>query len=122
MLDASDLLVWPCAMTVAARRVEVLLLAGGTSSRMKQPEHLLKRPNGTRFWSHTVGLLQRVLPHTREVFISLRDQSQTRDLIDRNEAKYHPLYDGAFYGNHVHLADIGPAAGLLTAHYHDSSA
>jgi molybdopterin-guanine dinucleotide biosynthesis protein A len=106
--------------------LKVLILAGGHSSRMGSPKHLLPLPNGP-LYLHLMHMLHEALPNIATFYVSLADRSTTDET----------LRDGTVVISDVHgspttiaietvtdsiTQDIGPAAGLLAAHGRDTAA
>jgi molybdopterin-guanine dinucleotide biosynthesis protein A len=107
--------------------LKVLILAGGHSSRMGSPKHLLPLPDGP-LYLRLVRSLHDALPNTTTHHISFAQRS----VLDG------PLLDGVvrlpgadnaksssielkIIADDAHQ-DIGPAAGLLAAYHHDPAA
>lgn len=93
--------------------IELLVLAGGLSSRMGVPKHLLPHIDGRPVYKHTIDALHFTCPLNSSIYISLRNESQLSDLqLAIGSPQIKPLYDG-----HSDSSQ-GPAAGLLAAHKH----
>ncbi|GKT92200.1 molybdenum cofactor biosynthesis protein C [Colletotrichum tofieldiae] len=113
-----------------------LLLAGGKSTRMGTPKHLLRMPDGTPLYQRQLQLLRTIFPEPQTIYISLAQESETDDYLDellaaqpdnpstsssenedlKGEPKVQILRD-------EHPSDskysAGPAAGLLAAYRYD---
>ncbi|GAB1317796.1 Molybdenum cofactor biosynthesis bifunctional protein [Madurella fahalii] len=53
-----------------------LILAGGKSTRMGAPKHLLPMPDGRPLYQHQIDLLHRTLPNAQAIYLSLAQDSQ----------------------------------------------
>ena len=95
------------------QNIKPLLIAGGPSSRMGCPKHLLPHEDGRPSYQHTLEYMMKALPCTRTFYISLRDEDQTydMDLAGSHKISKHvqPIYDPT-------SVPLGPAAGLIAAH------
>jgi molybdopterin-guanine dinucleotide biosynthesis protein A len=106
--------------------LKILILAGGHSSRMGTPKHLLPLPNGP-LYLHVMHVLHEALPNIATFFMSLADRSTTDEML-RNGKVDIPDAQGSLTTIGVETVtdciaqDIGPAAGLLAAHSHDPAA
>lgn len=98
----------------AAGTIRPLLLAGGMSSRMGSPKHLLVRPDGEVAYRHAMRLLRAALPQVEEMCVSVRDEEQVGQFGEADERVVRFLFDMD--------TDIGPAAGLLAAYAYDPDA
>ncbi|KXH53292.1 molybdenum cofactor biosynthesis protein C [Colletotrichum salicis] len=120
-----------------------LLLAGGKSTRMGTPKHLLRMPDETPLYRRQLQLLRTIFPEPQTIFISLAQESETDEFLDELLAQaattpadqspesedcktpsrpriqilrdYHPANVDARYS-----AAGGPAAGLLAAYRYDA--
>lgn len=103
------------------RALQALILAGGCSSRMGSPKHLLPLPDGP-LYIRLVRTLHNALPDLKKIHVSVADRSSLDDILRNgiidlppegepglNTIKLELLFD--------HAEDIGPAAGLLAAHH-----
>lgn len=98
--------------------MKALLLAGGESSRMGSPKHLLPFLDGRPTYIHLLQQLIATIPEA-ELYISLRDKACAETLqASVGQCRLHVLYD-ADAGLDVLLGAVGPAAGLLAAHAAD---
>ncbi|KAJ0159753.1 hypothetical protein CTA2_9172, partial [Colletotrichum tanaceti] len=59
-----------------------LLLAGGKSTRMGTPKHLLRMPDGTPLYRRQLQLLRVIFPEPHTIYISLAQESETDDYLD----------------------------------------
>lgn len=107
--------------------LKVLILAGGHSSRMGSPKHLLPVPPTNRpLYQHLISIISLAFPETRTVHMSLAGTSKTDDAIEQGQLHL----PGDAGNSHVELVkipdkttqEIGPAAGLLAAHQYDPDA
>lgn len=116
-----------------------LLLAGGRSSRMGTRKELLCIEDNEPMYKRLISVLHDTCPESDTVYISLRDRSAAQALYEYGDVPcphgdmlelnargstinvrvIHDNDDGNPQGEN---ADIGPAAGLLSAHRHDPSA
>ncbi|KAI3546362.1 molybdenum cofactor biosynthesis protein C [Colletotrichum filicis] len=117
-----------------------LLLAGGKSTRMGTPKHLLRMPDGTPLYRRQLQLLRTIFPEPQTIFISLAQESETDEFLDELLAQaanqsaevedcktppprihilrdYHPANPDA---KHTTAGGSGPAAGLLAAYRYDA--
>lgn len=53
-----------------------LILAGGKSTRMKSPKHLLTMPDGRPIYQHQIDLLARACPDAPSIYLSLAQDSE----------------------------------------------
>jgi len=106
--------------------MKALLLAGGRSTRMGTPKHLLPMPDGRPIYQHLVDTLHAACPEADDVYISLAQESLLDDRLrhaalpgNNTESKQtrrptlRILYDAR--GNNT-TDSAGPAAGLLATH------
>jgi molybdopterin-guanine dinucleotide biosynthesis protein A len=107
--------------------LKVLLLAGGHSSRMGSPKHLLSLADEP-LYLHLIRILHEALSHIETLFISLADGSIVDDSIRKgivHLAKAGPATTITMRLNIISDdtdQDIGPAAGLLAAYRTDPTA
>src|SRR3954462_7028572 len=87
-----------------------LLLAGGESSRMGTPKHLLKL-NGVYLYLHLVQHIIAACPECDTIYLSLKRASSVDLDLYRDGYAITIIYD-----EHYDTGSIGPAAGLLAAH------
>lgn len=109
-----------------------LLLAGGKSTRMGTPKHLLRMPDGTPLYQRQLQLLRAVFPEPQTIYISLAQESETDEFLSallssqsdesignsvlKTESKVQILRDE--HPNDSKYS-AGPAAGLLAAYRFD---
>jgi molybdopterin-guanine dinucleotide biosynthesis protein A len=107
--------------------MKVLILAGGYSSRMGSPKHLLPFAGGP-LYLQLVRILHGALPNITTHHISLADRSVTDEVLHTGEIQ---LCSGDDFADKTialkivtdaAAQDIGPAAGLLAAHNYDTAA
>lgn len=103
---------------------KVLVLAGGQSSRMGSPKHLLPFADQP-LYAHLIQVIHAAFPDTHAVYISLAACSYVDENL-RAGCISIPMATGT---SQIVLniiqdtqEDIGPAAGLLAAHNHDANA
>lgn len=98
---------------MTTQNIKPLLVAGGRSTRMGTPKHLLPHKDGRPAYQHTLEHLINALPLTDTFYISLRDEDQTSymDLAGSHKISKHvqPIYDPTGL-------PLGPAAGPIAAH------
>ena len=58
-----------------------LILAGGKSTRMKSPKHLLKMPDGRPLYQHQINLLTHACPKAPNIYLSLAQDSELDDYL-----------------------------------------
>ncbi|RYP57938.1 hypothetical protein DL770_010543 [Monosporascus sp. CRB-9-2] len=103
-----------------------LILAGGKSTRMGSPKHLLKLPNGKPLYQHQVDVLRAVLPGSK-VYISLAQESPLDEALqsarrdsEKSKAPNGPEDGGleVIFDSNVNSSaeSNGPAEGLLSAY------
>ncbi|OHE99903.1 molybdenum cofactor biosynthesis protein C [Colletotrichum orchidophilum] len=124
-----------------------LLLAGGKSTRMGTPKHLLRMPDGTPLYQRQLQLLRNIFPEPQTIFISLAQESETDEFLGELLSQAATTADqspGTEDGNtapapappmiqvlrdhHPQNVDAkssptggqGPAAGLLAAYRYDA--
>jgi molybdopterin-guanine dinucleotide biosynthesis protein A len=104
--------------------IKVLILAGGHSTRMGSPKHLLPLADGP-LYLHLVRTTHDALPNVKTHHISLAGRSQTDKTLDRGLVQASSENGTATDDIELKIIaddypqDIGPAAGLLAAHKHD---
>lgn len=102
----------------------ILILAGGLSTRMGSPKHFLTVPStGAPLYQHLVNVIHVAFPGTRSIYISVAGSS-TLDRIPHEEQSLSTMEADGRRVELVPLPDqtmhsIGPAAGLIAAHRHD---
>jgi molybdopterin-guanine dinucleotide biosynthesis protein A len=106
--------------------LNILILAGGHSSRMGSPKYLLPLHNGP-LYLHLSRILHEALPETTTHHISLADRSVTDEVLRREEVEVPNITDAPSTITLKTIIDdtsldIGPAAGLLAAHFYDPQA
>jgi molybdopterin-guanine dinucleotide biosynthesis protein A len=105
--------------------MKVLILAGGHSSRMGSPKHLLPLPDGP-LYIQLIRILHDALPEAKTVHFSIANRSSLDETL-RNGIVHLPSKG---YSSPIPLKlitdetedDMGPAAGLLAAHRSDPTA
>ncbi|KAL2015208.1 hypothetical protein VTK56DRAFT_6060 [Thermocarpiscus australiensis] len=60
-----------------------LILAGGKSTRMRSPKHLLTMPDGRPLYQHQIDLLRRACPESPIIYLSLAQDSQLDDYLQK---------------------------------------
>lgn len=118
-----------------SRSIKAVILAGGKSSRLGRPKHLLQTPQLTPLYHHQLQLIRSVLPSC-QIFISLAQESQqdemlsSLEVVNRKDASLSNrcgaqdnsifiLMDQSPNGTDV---SSGPASGLVAAHAYDPEA
>jgi molybdopterin-guanine dinucleotide biosynthesis protein A len=107
--------------------LKVLILAGGHSSRMGCPKHLLPLPDGP-LYIQLIRILHDALPKLDTVYISIATRSDLDETL--HNGIVHLSSKNASNSTSLKLEliaddteqEIGPAAGLLAAHRTDSAA
>lgn len=102
-----------------------LILAGGRSSRMGSPKHLLRMPDGRPLYQHQIDVLARSCPGTPVIYISLAQDSQLDDFLRERAAPQTNNKSGTLGGPDVKVVfdqdfndtgeSAGPASGFLAA-------
>jgi molybdopterin-guanine dinucleotide biosynthesis protein A len=106
--------------------LKILILAGGHSSRMGSPKHLLPLPDGP-LYLHLIRTLHNALPSITTHHISLADGSTTDDMLRIGNVNIActsspPTTVILSIITDTVPVEMGPAAGLLAAHEYDRSA
>lgn len=108
------------AERAAIMDIKPLLIAGGLSTRMGSPKHLLPFPDGRPSYQHTLEQLHRTFPSAETLYISLRDESQWESLnttpCQPELLRVQPIYDQVRHPDGSTSWCTGPAAGLLSAY------
>ncbi|KAF4214791.1 hypothetical protein CNMCM8980_000051 [Aspergillus fumigatiaffinis] len=116
-----------------------LLLAGGHSSRMGTRKELLRVVGDVPLFVHLLVILREACPESEDVFLSLRDHDSLKAIEDDRHITtvtdnrlnlthgaitfpVHVVYDGPGVPCEHDSTGIGPAAGLLAAHYQEEIA
>ncbi|PGH07062.1 hypothetical protein AJ80_08075 [Polytolypa hystricis UAMH7299] len=108
-----------------------ILLAGGQSSRMGRPKHLLPFIDGQPLYMHLLKLLKLACPASETIYMSLRDTAQqvehspkgsSASQKERGNFNIQFIYDGNGDERSYQQTDIGPASGLIAAHHHNPTA
>ncbi|EXM16111.1 hypothetical protein V3481_010865 [Fusarium oxysporum f. sp. vasinfectum] len=99
-----------------------LILAGGKSTRMGFPKHLLTMPDGRPLYQHQIDVLRKAFPEAETVYISLAQDSEMDELL-QNVSKV--SYEATPGENSIEIIlDLessqgdeskGPATGILAA-------
>ncbi|KAF5667670.1 Heterokaryon incompatibility protein [Fusarium denticulatum] len=103
--------------------------AGGKSTRMGSPKHLLPMPDGRPLYQHQIEVLRKACPDAETVYVSLAQDSEMDELL-QNASKV--SYEATPGENSIEvILDLesshgegskGPAAGLLAAYESNSEA
>ncbi|KAF2828255.1 hypothetical protein CC86DRAFT_405256 [Ophiobolus disseminans] len=107
--------------------LKILLLAGGHSSRMGSPKHLLPLADGP-LYLHLIRILHEALPQTTTIHISIADRSVTDDCLREGLVELADVATASSITIKLRIIadeanrDIGPAAGLLAAYHYDPEA
>ncbi|KAH7265566.1 MobA-like NTP transferase domain-containing protein [Fusarium redolens] len=106
-----------------------LILAGGKSTRMGSPKHLLPMPDRRPLYQHQIEVLRKACPVAETVYVSLAQDSEMDELL-QNASKV--SYEATPGENSIEIIlDLescqgdeskGPAAGLLAAYESDPEA
>ena len=96
-----------------ANNIKTLFVAGGSSTRMGTPIHLMPHADGRPAYQHYLEHFINAFPFTDTFYISLRHQDQMldMDLAGSHKISKHvePIFDSS-------SLTLGPAAGLIAAH------
>ncbi|KAF4962373.1 hypothetical protein FSARC_9539 [Fusarium sarcochroum] len=120
------------------KNLKLLILAGGKSTRMGSPKHLLVMPDGRPLYQHQIDILREACPEAKTIYISLAQDSDMDDFL-RRASKSQLNCTGqekrSTVSNNDKRVEIildsesseaeeskGPAAGLLAAFESDSEA
>jgi molybdopterin-guanine dinucleotide biosynthesis protein A len=111
----------------AMSNLKTLLLAGGHSSRMGTPKHMLPLPStGQPLYQHLIRVIHASAPDTKNIYISIATTSSQDAALQYGVYSF-TTATGEQNIELVKIADdeaeeIGPAAGLLAAHRYDPDA
>lgn len=114
-------------MVYDMQSLKVLVLAGGHSSRMGSPKHLLPLAKGP-LYLHFIEILHEALPEITVHHVSLAERSILDDTLRNGTALLPSADDATPVSIQLEIIldtsnrDIGPAAGLLAAHCLDPAA
>lgn len=108
--------------------LSILILAGGRSSRMGAPKHLLPFSDKP-LYLRLIQILHEALPGTEKIYLSVADRSILDEPLRNGVISFSSASSGST-STSIKLEtilddkeqDIGPAAGLLSAHHFDSTA
>ncbi|KAF5594790.1 bifunctional molybdenum cofactor biosynthesis [Fusarium pseudoanthophilum] len=106
-----------------------LILAGGKSTRMGSPKHLLPMPNGHPLYQHQIEVLRKACPETETVYISLAQDSEMDELLQNASKVSYEVTPGEnsieiildLESSQGHESN-GPATGLIAAYESDPEA
>jgi molybdopterin-guanine dinucleotide biosynthesis protein A len=107
--------------------LKVLILAGGYSSRMGSPKHLLPLPTGP-LYMQLIKILHKALPGIDMVYFSIASRSSLDETLRNGSVQFSPESSSSPISLNIKLItddieeDIGPAAGLVAAHHADPTA
>ncbi|KAF4334232.1 bifunctional molybdenum cofactor biosynthesis [Fusarium beomiforme] len=109
--------------------IKPLILAGGKSTRMGSPKHLLTMPDGRPLYRHQIDVLRKACPEAETIYISLSQDSEMDELLSDVEKVSFETTPGE---NSIEIIlDLesslggeskGPATGLLAAYESDPTA
>ncbi|KAF5000049.1 hypothetical protein FGRMN_2060 [Fusarium graminum] len=106
-----------------------LILAGGKSTRMGSPKHLLLMPDGRPLYRHQIDVLRGACPKAKTIYVSLAQDSEMDEYLEDNNTTSHGVNGGEnnigiIFDTEISEAEEskGPAAGLLAAFEHDPQA
>lgn len=103
-----------------------LIIAGGKSTRMGSPKHLLPLADGRPLYSRLAQILRAASPELSTLYISLAGYSVLDDTLRRGELTIE-TEEGLARLQLCSILDeaereIGPAAGLIAAHHRNPNA
>lgn len=100
--------------------VKPLILAGGKSTRMGTPKHLLRLPDRTPLYQHQINILREIYPAPVTIYISLAKES-TLDafLLNPPDEGLEIIFDEE---SNDTAQSGGPSQGLLSAFASDPTA
>ena len=106
-----------------------LILAGGKSTRMGSPKHLLLMPDGRPLYQHQIDLMHRSCPEAATVYMSLAHDSETDNLLQQASKQPQRITPK---GPKIEIImdtetsqseeSKGPASGILAAFQHNPEA
>ena len=96
-----------------------LLLVGGKSTRMGEPKHLLKLPDGKTLIQHCYNLLLNFCPPHEKIHISAAQETQLGQFMSDNHDKVELVLDADSNDTDI---SAGPPAGLMAAYNSRSDA
>lgn len=107
----------PKMSTTTRPAVSPLILAGGKSTRMRFPKHLLPLADGTPLYRHQIETLGKACPESPTIYISLaKDSPLDGFLQSRAQEDVTIIYD---LGSNTITESAGPAQALLSAFHFD---
>lgn len=108
--------------------IKALILAGGKSTRLGRPKHLLQTPSGERLYERQTRLLQSVVPDAA-IHVSLARESELDEILSKLPVTCGSHEENAtprsvLFDEHPNTGreSSGPASGLLAAHALDPAA
>jgi molybdopterin-guanine dinucleotide biosynthesis protein A len=107
--------------------LKVLILAGGHSSRMGSPKHLLPLPDGP-LYRRLIEILHQAMPDTKTIYFSIAHRSTLDDTLRNGHILLSQPGDEDLISIQLELVsdvteqEIGPAAGLMAAFSIDPTA
>ena len=106
--------------------MNTLILAGGKSTRMSSPKHLLPMPDGRPLYQHQIDLLHRSCPEAATIYVSLAHDSEMDELLQQTSKQPQTITPE---GPSIEIImdtetsqskeSKGPASGILAAFEHD---
>jgi molybdopterin-guanine dinucleotide biosynthesis protein A len=110
-------------------KMNPLILAGGKSTRMGSPKHLLPMPDRRPLYQHQIDLLHKSCPEARTIYISLAHDSELDGFLHQASRQSQSLTPE---GPKIEMIidketsqseeSKGPASGILAAFQHDPDA
>lgn len=109
---------------IVSEQVQAVVLAGGLSSRMGQPKHLLRLPGGDTLLQHVIDQIVLGCPKIDQIYVSLRWTDNQREWLSDMTARNNTISIIVVYDDQDDDDDLGtdelrsqgPAAGMLAAH------
>lgn len=100
-----------------------LILAGGKSTRMGSPKHLLQLPDGTPLYQHQINILRQACPDAQTIYISVAPDSPLDAFLQNppGDAGIELIHDSDTNTTTTNQSG-GPAQGLLAAFARDPEA
>ncbi len=101
-------------MVSANLDLKPIILAGGKATRMGEPKHMLRTPDGATLLQRTFDLLRKAVPSAPTIYISAAQDSVLGSIMNDNSGAAGLILDQEKNNT---SRSAGPASGLLAAHH-----